>query len=240
MNKNHFSWLIVAIISLCFLVLSGCNSLQVTSLDQNANPLTIDHRVQATAGIERNQLGKNDQSPEVKDWPNKLPEVLKQEGVFSQIIYPFKKNDVVDLIVHSTTTGKFRDGGAANFFTWWPGPFIFAQAWRGTQFIYDLSADVELTDGRTSKVVGKYHAEASYKLVHSSWSAFHILGTALIIPGIIKASLSTSPRDAYLREIYKKAYPEIWMKIAASISEDQALSQYLTTRPRRNNIGVNP
>lgn len=240
MNNNHFSWLIVAIMSLCFLLLSGCSSLKVTSLDQNTKPLTINQRVMATAGIERNQLGQNDESPEVNEWSNKFPEVLKKEGVFSEIIYPYKRNDVVDLIVHSTTTGKFRDGGAANFFTWWPGPFIFAQTWRGTQFTYDLAADVELTDGRTNKVVGKYHAETSYKLVHSSWSAFHILGTAILIPGIIKGSLSTSPRGTYLTEIYKKAYPEIWMKIAASISEDQALSEYLKNRSKRNNVKVSP
>ena len=108
MNKNHFSWLIVAIISLCFLALSGCSSLKVTSLDQNAKPLTIDQRVKAKAGIERNQPGKNDQSPEVNEWANAFPEVLKKEGVFSEIIYPYKRNDVVDLVVHSTTTGKFR------------------------------------------------------------------------------------------------------------------------------------
>lgn len=231
MNTNNVSVLTIAAFCLSFVSLSGCSTLEVTNLDANAKPLILDHRIKATVGLEKNQLDKNDQSPNVFKWPDKLVDVLQQEGVFSQVISPYKTNDVVDLVVRSSTSGKFRDTGTANFFTWWPGPFIFAQTWRGTQFIYDLTANVELVDSRSNKVIGKYSADSSYLLVHSSGSPFHLLGAACLIPGIIKGSLATWPHGNYLTEIYKKAYPETWKKIAVAISKDPALAQYLKDHP---------
>jgi hypothetical protein len=230
--NNKYLRLHAGVVMPVFVLLAGCSSLQIERLNETAQPsLVTGQRIWARAGVEKNQPNANGQPAEINWWSNKIAQVLKRENVFSEVVYPYEKDRAIDLLVRRKTTGKFREGGrAANFFTWWPGPFIFAQSWRGTRFIYDLSADVELLDSQTQKVVGKYHDDRSYEIIHKSGNPFHLLGAALLFPGMIKGALETEPRSRYQSAVLKKGYPEIWKKISASIKADQALSNYLKTR----------
>jgi len=157
---------------------------------------------------------------------------LYQNGVITElqrkrvaiIKYPYVGQQV-DYIISGTVSGKFRNNGAANFFTWWPGPFVFAHGWHGTMFIYDATASATL-ENTASGEVKKYTAAMTETLKHTSGNIFHIAGAALIFPGVIKGAINVSPRTAYRKQIYEAVYSDLWRDISSRIASDIHEDEY--------------
>jgi len=150
-----------------------------------------------------------------------LANVLRSEGAFNNISHPVNTNDNVELLIRGKVSGKFRKKSAKNFFTWWPGPLIFAHNWRGTRFVYDAFADIELINAGTGEVLGNYHAESAHELIHKSAGPGPFLGALVIIPGVIKGAVSVSPRGRYRKRMYEAVYADLWHKVAVMITQGQ-------------------
>lgn len=204
------------------LFINGCSSLYV--IDLNPQPLTsnnLKHDTNLVVGIETIDIAAGGYE-DAEKWQQGLADALRNEGTFNTITQTFGDKQNIDLLIRTKVSGNFHHNGTKNFFTWWPGPLVYAQGWRGTRFIYDAASDVEIIDANSGVVLGNYHAESSHELIHRSYNPWHFFGTILIIPGTIKASLSTFPRPFYREEIYKAAYPALWKKMAILIEEDQS------------------
>lgn len=201
--------------------MSGCSSLKV--VDLNPQPLVSNAILQdndtivSMDPIEIVAGGFKD----AEKWQKGLADVLRNEKIF-HIISPSIKDKYTDLLIRGKVSGSFRPNGTKNFFTWWPGPLIFAQGWRGTRYIYDATADIDVVDVKSGDVLGSYYAESSYELIHKSYNPWHFFGTLFIIPGTIKASVSTVPRALYRQKIYEAVYPALWKKMALLIKEGQS------------------
>jgi len=220
MNSNLTK---ICLLPLFFLTLfmSGCSSLKVIEL--NPQPLVsnnVQHDTETIVSMEPIEIlagGYKD----AEKWQKGLVDALRDEKIF-HIISPSIKDKYTDLLIRGKVSGIFQPNGAKNFFTWWPGPLIFAQGWRGTRYIYDAISDIEVVDVRSGDILGSYHAESSYELIHKSYNPWHFFGTLFIIPGTIKASISIVPRALYRQKIYEAVYPTLWGKMAHLINEGQA------------------
>jgi hypothetical protein len=155
-------------------------------------------------------------------WEQGLTEALQNEGVFNTVYHSNIDKEKIDILISGEVGGSFQHNGAKNFFTWWPGAIILAHGWRGTRYTYDAYADVKLIDVHTGEILGEYHADSSHILIHRSYGPGPVLGALVFVPGIIKGSVSASPRAQYRQQIYEVAYPNLWKKIAVRIAEDQS------------------
>ncbi len=83
----------------------------------------------------------------------------------------------------------------------------------------------DIYDAHTEEILGKFHAESSYELSHKSGNPFPFVGALMVIPGVIKGSLSASPRSKYRYQIYEATYQNLWKRIAVLIAKDQSKIQ---------------
>lgn len=176
-------------------------------------------------GIEVIRVGTGDDYIEDDKslYQNGLIAELKQKRV-AILKYPYVGQQV-DYIISGTVSGKFRDTGAENFFTWWPGPFLFAHGWHGTTFIYDTSASATLKNTASGEV-RTYATTMTATLKHTSGNIFHIAGAALVFPGVIKGAINVSPRLKYREQIYAAVYSDLWRDISSQIASDIHADEY--------------
>ena len=219
--KIRKNWVFIfCIICLVWLVV-GCATLKIVDLNQETSEIQdFDYTIKQDAGIAKMQIGENNAYGDAKSWQEGLSRVLKAEGVFENITYPYHDNDEVDIVVRGNVAGDFRNLGFNNFVTWWPGPLFLSQMWRGTRFIYDAHANIEIVDPRTNEVLDTYRIDTSHELIHRSYNPLHLFGVVLFY-GVIKASLTTWPREKYRQLMYEVAYPDLWKKAAFKIATDQ-------------------
>jgi len=218
-NVKQFRILFVSFI---LFLTNGCNSLQIVDLKQE--PITKNYTNNSTdliVGIDPMDV-VNEGYNDIFQWGQGLPEALHDEGVFKVISHSHIDKTKIDILITGKVGGDFHHSKAKNFFTWWPGPLIFAQSWRGTHYIFNSYADVTVSDPHTGEILGRYHADTSHELIHKSYNPTHILATAIIVPGLIKAGKSDSPRKRYREQLYEVAYPALWKNIAARIAKDQS------------------
>ena len=209
-------------LSFFLLFMTGCTTFQIVDLKPQAlissNP---EYSTNAIAGVETMSIIHSEYS-DAGQWQQGLADVLRDEGVFKSVSHPYIDKDNIDILISGDVGGDFRHHGAKNFFTWWPGPFIFAHNWRGTRYIYDAYANVKVTDANSGEILGEFHAESSHELIHKSNNPGPIIGALVILPGVIKGGMSVSPRVKYRGQMYEVAYPNLWKKIAIKIDEDQS------------------
>ena len=206
------------------LILSGCTTFQIVDLKPQTLPSGyVKHPTKAVVGVETMEIVGGEYR-DADAWQQGLDDVLRGEGVFKTIFHPLvnKDKDKINLLIRGKVSGDFRYDGAKNFFTWWPGGLVFAPNWRGTRYMYDAYADVEVIDIYTGKVLGTYHAESSHELFHKSNNPGPFIAALVIVPGVVKGAMSVSPRTKYRQLMYEVAYPNLWKKIAMQIDEDQS------------------
>ncbi len=205
--------------------MTGCTTFQIVDLKpQVLVSGNLEHSVNSIAGIETIRVIDSEYR-DAGEWEQGLADVLRDKGVFKSVSYPYIDKGNIDIIISGEMEGEFRHHGAKNFFTWWPGPLLLAHSWRGTRYIYDAHADIKAIDANTGELLGEYHAESSYELIHRSYNPGHVLGALLIIPGVVKGGINVSPREKYRQQIYEVVYPNLWEKIAINMDEDLSKKQ---------------
>lgn len=214
-HKILFSWPII------LLFISGCTTFKIVDLKPEALISSTGHPTTTIAGVETIQV-TNGEYRDAERWQQGLAEALRDEGAFKSVAHSYIDKENIDILIRGEVEGKFRHQGAKNFFTWWPGPLIFAHNWRGTRYIYDAHANIEVIDASTGKLLGEYQAESSHELIHKSANPGPMIAALTIIPGVIKGAMSVSPRKKYRTLMYKVAYPNLWKKMAIKIDEDQS------------------
>jgi len=208
----------------CAWILSGCAAKFVDLTPTAPIPRPAGLPFDDSVGIESIRVDAGADA-ETKRWQGDLAGVLRKETIFQRVDDPCRSDDPTNLLLRAKVSGRFRGGGGygfLNFLTWFPGPFLFTHNWRGTRFEYEARADVELIDAQTREVVGNYEAQKAYKLIHRSSNPGPMFGAMVIIPGVVKATVSTWPREKYRRMFYEKTYPELWELIAARMANDRA------------------
>ncbi|MCK5830703.1 MAG: hypothetical protein KAH20_10415 [Methylococcales bacterium] len=213
---------VLLILSFIFsLLISGCSTLEIVDLKAQTSP-TDNLKKPPNLAIEIETLQVDESKyNDANNFEQGLAEALRKEGFSKTLSKSFNDKTNVDLLIRGTVSGHFRDNKAKNFFTWWPGAIIFAHSWRGTQYIYDAQADIEVIDAQTEKTLGKFHAESSYELSHKSGNPFPFLGALVVIPGVIKGGVSASPRSKFRYQMYEVTHQNLWKKIAVLIAKDQ-------------------
>ncbi len=216
--------IIICFLPCCFLILSGCTTFQINELDPKTTweGGQADPTLEEVIGVEKIAITSNDEYGDAENWQQSLSESLKKDGGFNYIVFPYYSEADVDLIVRGQVSGQFRNRGFLNFITWWPGPFLLMHNWRGTRFIFDAQANVELIDKKLNTVIKTYHATTSHEMIHRSNNPGPIFGAVIFIPGVIKGIMSAWPREKYRKEVYEVAYPALWKKISQEIANDQA------------------
>lgn len=228
----------------CYIVLlgclastaSGCRTFSIAPLKPVNVPPTTGTPFQDTIAFEALRLGAGSH-PDAQKWEDMLPEVLLSEHVFDAVVPVDRSKGSEHFLLRGEVGGAFRPRGTANFFTWFPGPFVLAHGWRGTRFTYDARADLELVDRRTLEVVGRYHAETTHEMVHRSYNPGPIIGAALILPGVIKGLMTTKPSANYRKRVYEEAYGDLWEQSARQIAADRADYYHQQTEERRARCG---
>lgn len=149
-----------------------------------------------------------------------IANLLEKNKIFEKVIYPYNSGDV-DLILKGKVKSNWKSTGFLNFITWFPGPLLFMPNWRGTRFIYELNAEIELIDAGTGKTTGQYQASTVHKLIHRSGNPIgHVFGVAILIPGVVKGVLNTRPRSKYRKMIWAKSYPDLWARVVGQMVDD--------------------
>jgi hypothetical protein len=166
-----------------------------------------------------------------------LGDALRKAGVF-QRVRKGRAGEPTTLELRGDVRGHFESDGAANFFTWFFGPLVFAHNWRGTKHVYVAEAELELVETASGKVVGHYQAEVSYEFQHRSNNPGPILGALLIVPGLVKGAMSVDPREKHRAMIYQEAYPGLWQEVVAQIVADRAPYYHRLARQRRTRCGA--
>ena len=152
-----------------------------------------------------------------------LADFLANEQLFRRVVYPYREErDRVDLIFRVNAQGDFASGGAANFFTWFPGGLFYLPVFRGTRWQYDATAKVDVLDARTKQPFASYSARTSHVIVHRSGNPASPLVTALIIPAVIQGAKNTKPRRNYTSMMFASAFGDLWKQVGGQIvSQDQ-------------------
>jgi hypothetical protein len=223
----------ISLLSVLFttLLISGCTTFQIIDL----NPHTPEYAynggriIDQIVGVQQLNVALSQEYVDADSWQQGLAEALRSENNFANVIYPYQKKEDVNIVIRGNVSGNFRHHGAKNFFTWWPGGLIFAPNWRGTRYIYEARAEVEVVDAQSGKVLERHHAETSHELIHKSSNPGPFFGALILFPGIVKGSLSVSPRAKYRKLMYEEAYSSLWDTLSKSIiaSESKRYSQYL-------------
>lgn len=217
---------------------SGCSTIQVVDIDPQALTSTnLNNKINEVVGIELFDADNGGYS-DADRWQQGFSEALHNEAIFEAVYQPVVDKRGIDFIIRGNISGSFRPNGAKNFFTWWPGPLIFAQGWRGNRYIYDLRTDVEIIEASSGDIIGKYNAENSHELIHKSYNPWHLFGTLIFVPGIIKGSFAVSPSAQYRQQIYELAYPKLWKNISNRIAEDQLKKYTQRIDSLQNKCGV--
>lgn len=205
------------------LVLSGCTTFRVENLrpPREAQALRANPIIEEVVRVEKMRIGPKDEYGDAHTWQQGLAKSLQSDAGFEHVSSVGIDEVGVDLVVRGVVEGEFRNRGFLNFITWWPGPFLFMHNWRGSRFMFDASADVEVFDTHLNSVVGKYHATTSHELVHRSNNPGPMFAALFVVPGIVKGIISSWPRQKYRRQMYRVAYPDLWRQIAQDIARDQ-------------------
>jgi len=216
--------------------MTGCTTFKVVDLNESISAQEGSLKTNANrVGVQLLEA-KSDYG-DALSFQQGLANSLRTEGVFNNISYPVNANDNVELLIRGKVAGQFRKNGAKNFFTWWPGPLIFAHNWRGTRFVYDAFVDIELINAGTGEVLGNYHAESAHELIHKSAGPGPFIGALVIVPGVIKGAVSVSPRGKYRQKLYEVAYANLWHKVAVLIAKDQELRDANDVAEMQRNCG---
>lgn len=208
----------------CIVLLTGCTTFHITNIDSKAvvEDLRADSTIEEVVSVDKMRIGPNNEYGDADSWQQGLSESLKSAGGFKYVASPHFDDADVDIVVRGEVSGEFQNRGFLNFITWWPGPFLFMHNWRGSRFLFDAQADVELFDNRLNTVVGKYHAKTSHELVHRSNNPGPMFAALIVVPGVIKGIMTSWPREKYRRQMYEVAYPDLWKQISQDIAKDQA------------------
>jgi hypothetical protein len=150
-----------------------------------------------------------------------LAAALWDDRVFRNVNHPYEGRTEVDLILKSEIEGYWRHGGFLNFITWFPGPLLFMHNWRGTRFIYEADAKVELVDAETMQTIGTYRGSTSQQLIHRSTNPGPMFGALIVIPGVVKGATNVRPREKYRAMIYEATFRDLGQIVAAELVEER-------------------
>ncbi|MGH0034916.1 MAG: caspase family protein [Myxococcota bacterium] len=199
----------------------GC-SLKVTSLEprgprtayQGAEPLDMRVRVEGAPG---------------------LVDFLRQEMIFAEVAGPLD-DEPVDLVIKARTDGAFAEGGAANFFTYFPGAFVLVPSFRGIRWRYDASAEAEAFDAVTNERVGRYQASSSHELVHRATVFGSFFSAIVIVPAIVRGASNTKVRPKYEQLIYQKTYRDLWQRMGSEMMRDQGTFARIAAKAKQRRL----
>lgn len=160
-----------------------------------------------------------------------LADFLINEQVFERVVFPYREGkDDADLVLELDANGAFEGGGAANFFTWFPGGLLLIPNFRGTRWTYAAQADLTVRDGQTQQPVAHYRASTRHMSIHQSSSPGPFISALLIVPAVIKGARVTSPRRPYTDMIYARAYPDLWKQLSSQIVADESRYKEIAAR----------
>ncbi len=221
-------------LALCVSLGAGCRAQVVNLKPQNVparfRPLAAYSLKAAVTAADVHGAGSSGATEEG------LVDFLVNEQIFTDVVYPYREGeDEVDVLLKVSVKGDFRSGGAANFFTWFPGGLLLIPNFRGTRWTYDAHAEVDALDARSQQPIGHYVADTSHESIHRSASPGPFFSAALIVPAVIKGARVASPRQPYTSMIYAKAYPDLWKQIGAQIIAQEP--QYLAIAERTRKPG---
>ncbi len=202
------------------LIASGCKTLSIAPLHPANPPPVAETPFPDVIVIEDLRVGASAYT-DAQPWQDALPAHLEAGHVFAGVVRVDRSTGSERFQLGGEVSGDFRPGGVANFFTWFPGPLVLSHGWRGTRFIYDVSADLELVDTGTKEIVSRYHVETSHQLSHRSYNPGPMFGAVLVIPGVVKGILTTKPRATYRRLVYESAYADLWKRATDEITAER-------------------
>jgi hypothetical protein len=170
-----------------------------------------------------------------------LADHLMREMVFAEVAGPLD-DEPVDMVIKAHTEGAFQDGGAANFFTYFPGAFALVPSFRGIRWRYDASATVDAIDPRTDQAIGHYEASTSHELVHRASVPGSFFSAVIIVPAVVRGAQHSHVRPKYEQMIYQKAYRDLWSRIGSEMMRDQRKFAKIAARkkPQRRFAGPAP
>jgi hypothetical protein len=200
---------------------SGCAPM-VVSLDPLYTPVPVPTAAQRVGSIRVAPLElEPGRQEEAQRWQRGLPAALEGTGLFRTVVAASGSGEAADFVLRGRVRGDFLPGGLKNFLTWFPGPFIFAPNWRGNHFVYETHAELELVDARSQRVVARYEESLHHALIHKSGNPVgHLLGAAIIAPGVVRGILNVRPRRRYRSLIYEQAYADLWDQLGARLVTD--------------------
>ena len=226
----------LASIALTTALLAGCraNLVRLDPREPVATPQPIELPFRDAVSIE--VQFDSGRYADAKAHQMQLFDVLDRAAIFDRVLRNHRDSGT-NLALQGRVDGHFESNGAANFFSWFLGPFIFAQTWHGTVHHYIARAELELVEIASGRKLGRYEAQVAYELSHRSGNPAQILGTALLVPGIVKGAINVNPRDTYRLLLYEAVYPELWRLIAAQMLADQGPRYYRIAQERRSRCG---
>lgn len=204
--------------------LSGCGPSRIDVLAKEPVPTTLPTNIpfKATLGIVLLEADETSDG-QLVTWQQNFARTMRELGVFKRVQTRYDGTTQVDVILRGTVSGAFQPGpGLGNFFTWFPGPLVFAHNWRGNHYVFDAASELELVDRASGRVIGTYAAQTSHEMIHKSTNPGPILGALSVIPGVVKGGLSVSPSTKYRRATYKAAYRDLWTTLATKIANDRS------------------
>lgn len=160
-------------------------------------------------------------APGAGPWQRSLSSWLRDANLFAEVVGHGEAGRA-NWTLEGVVGGAFDDTRRANALTWFPGPLIFAQSWRGSIYRYRARARLELVERDTGRRAGPYRAGVAMEFQHRSASPAHFLGTLLIVPSVVKASLDDEPRSKARTLLYRRIYPELWRRVLAELVADRA------------------
>jgi hypothetical protein len=237
---SDFKILRLLLAGLLALGTGGCR-IAVNSLSEGfVSPPPLAELPPVTLRVERltHAEGKSTRYPPALE--DGLVEALRAARLFAAVYSPdtmAPEAATADLILRGEILTEWGSQGAANFFTYFPGGLIFAPNWRGTRWDYQAMVNLEIVDVASEEIIGSYVVESNHQLVHRSGNPMHFLFAAMVIPATVIGSGKSWVRANYRKSVHDKAYPDLWQRVAAQISNDRGPASIAALSALRERCG---
>ena len=227
MKRNPIAcWLCISLIVLAGPIAIGCSAtvhnLEPETVPANFRPADPYELSVGVAPLNPNR--------ETAGWEAGLAEFLRDQQIFAEVVHPYTGRERVDLVLRARIQPRWRPGGVANFFTYFPGGLLLVPQIRGVRWTYDTEAIIEVEDAHTKEKIARYQAETSHRLVHRSTSPGPFFGALIVVPAIISGAKATRPRTNYSGMMYEAAHADLWRQVGGKIVADS--SDYVLAEQR--------
>lgn len=218
------SWPAIFFVGLLVAAASGCLKPRVHDLNPAAaakGPSSPATPFIASVGVKQIRgVASRDRRLARTHGSGEVASLLRNDRVFETVEEPYLDGGDADFVLETRVKERWGSTGFLNFITWFPGPIIFMPNWRGNRFLVEITAQMDLIDTATGERTA-YEASTHHEMVHRSANPIgHLLGAAIIVPGVVRGIRSISPKGPYRQVIYAEAYPKLWKRLVAMLVAD--------------------